>query len=74
MVDSTDPPSISQASEKTAIRGRVNSRCYAPLSPASATHDLKVKEEIERLAKGIWQAQGAVGVCGEVKLACRADL
>jgi hypothetical protein len=26
------------------------------------THEMKVKDEIERLLKGIWQAQGTVGV------------
>ena len=33
---------------------------------------MKAKDEIERLAKEIWQAQGAVGVRGDVKAGLRS--
>jgi hypothetical protein len=35
------------------------------VEPIAATHDMKVKNGT--LAQGVWQAQRAVGVCGEVK-------
>ena len=51
---------------RDSVRELVGKKMDALAREFAANHDMKVKEEIERLAKGIWQAQGAVGVRGEV--------
>src|SRR5262249_4354364 len=47
---------------RSSVREMIGGRMDALAREFAATHDLKVKEEIERLAKGIRQARRAVGV------------